>query len=77
MELKNDIASPLTAPIATLITSSRRSVVLAGRRWSETSGLGHSSPVTSSGHVAPFEEPELFPEELRAFFRALREAATG
>ena len=28
------------------------------------------------GHFAPFEEPELYAEELRAFFRPYREAAT-
>jgi len=26
------------------------------------------------GHFAPFEEPELYPEELRAFFRPYRAA---
>jgi pimeloyl-ACP methyl ester carboxylesterase len=29
------------------------------------------------GHFAPFEEPELYAEELRAFFRPYRAAATG
>jgi hypothetical protein len=28
-------------------------------------------------HFAPFEEPELYAEELRAFFRPYRAAATG
>jgi hypothetical protein len=28
------------------------------------------------GHFAPFEEPELYAEELRAFFRPYRTAAT-
>jgi len=29
------------------------------------------------GHFAPFEEPELYAQELRAFFRPYRAAATG
>jgi pimeloyl-ACP methyl ester carboxylesterase len=29
------------------------------------------------GHFAPFEEPELYAEELRAFFRPYRAAAAG
>jgi hypothetical protein len=29
------------------------------------------------GHFAPFEEPELYAEELRAFFRPYREVATS
>ena len=29
------------------------------------------------GHFAPFEEPGLYAEELRAFFRPYREAATS
>ncbi len=29
------------------------------------------------GHFAPFEEPELYAQELRAFFRPYRTAATG
>ena len=29
------------------------------------------------GHFAPFEEPEIYAEELRAFFRPYRSAATG
>jgi len=29
------------------------------------------------GHFAPFEEPELYAEEPRAFFRPYRAAATG
>jgi pimeloyl-ACP methyl ester carboxylesterase len=29
------------------------------------------------GHFAPFEEPELYAEELRAFFRPYRAVATG
>jgi hypothetical protein len=29
------------------------------------------------GHFAPFEEPELYAEELHAFFRPYRAAATG
>jgi pimeloyl-ACP methyl ester carboxylesterase len=29
------------------------------------------------GHFAPFEEPELYAAELRAFFRPYRAAAAG
>ena len=36
-----------------------------------------ASPTNCGGHFAPFEEPELYAEELRAFFRPYRAATPG
>ncbi|WP_327064795.1 epoxide hydrolase family protein [Kitasatospora sp. NBC_01302] len=48
------------------------------RAWLErTTNLVHLSEPARGGHFAPFEEPERYAEELRAFFRPYRAAATG
>ena len=48
------------------------------RPWLEGTAnvVGVTEPARG-GHFAPFEEPELYAEELRAFFRPYRAAATG
>jgi pimeloyl-ACP methyl ester carboxylesterase len=53
-------------------------VVLPPRAWLErmTNVVRVSEP-ERGGHFAPFEEPELYAAELRAFFRPYRAAATG
>ena len=38
--------------------------------------LSHFAEMPRGGHFAPFEEPELYAEELRAFFRPYRRAAS-
>jgi pimeloyl-ACP methyl ester carboxylesterase len=46
------------------------------RAWLErTSNLVRMTELPRGGHFAPFEEPELYAEELRAFFRPYRAAA--
>ncbi|MFE2109497.1 epoxide hydrolase family protein [Kitasatospora sp. NPDC059463] len=48
------------------------------RAWLErTTNLVHLSEPARGGHFAPFEEPELYAQELRTFFRPYREAASG
>jgi pimeloyl-ACP methyl ester carboxylesterase len=48
------------------------------RAWLErTTNLVRVTELPRGGHFAPFEEPELYAEELRAFFRPYRAAATG
>ncbi|MET8699726.1 epoxide hydrolase family protein [Kitasatospora sp. NPDC004723] len=48
------------------------------RAWLErTTNLVHLSEPARGGHFAPFEEPELYAEELRTFFRPYRAAAQG
>jgi pimeloyl-ACP methyl ester carboxylesterase len=46
------------------------------RAWLErTANLVRMTELPRGGHFAPFEEPELYAEELRAFFRPYRAAA--
>jgi len=48
-------------------------VVLMPRRWAERYyDLRRWTVMPSGGHFAPFEEPELLVEDVRAFFRPLR-----
>ena len=48
------------------------------RAWLErTANVVRVTEPAHGGHFAPFEEPELYAEELRAFFRPYRVAATG
>ncbi|MFC8194465.1 epoxide hydrolase family protein [Streptomyces sp. NPDC057298] len=55
----------------------RGDVVRPPRAWLErTANVVHMSEPERGGHFAPFEEPELYAEELRAFFRPYRAAAT-
>ncbi|MFD8791838.1 epoxide hydrolase family protein [Streptomyces vinaceus] len=51
-------------------------VVRPPRAWLErTANVVYATEPPRGGHFAPFEEPELYAEELRAFFRPYREAA--
>ncbi|MFF7636263.1 epoxide hydrolase family protein [Kitasatospora sp. NPDC008050] len=53
-------------------------VVRPPRAWLErTTNLVHLNEPARGGHFAAFEEPELYAEELRTFFRPYRAAATG
>jgi pimeloyl-ACP methyl ester carboxylesterase len=53
----------------------RGDVLRPPREWLErTTNLVHLSEPARGGHFAPFEEPELYAEELRAFFRPYRAA---
>ncbi|MFF1273009.1 epoxide hydrolase family protein [Streptomyces marokkonensis] len=55
----------------------RGDVVRPPRAWLErTANVVHVSEPPRGGHFAPFEEPQLYAEELRAFFRPYR-AAVG
>jgi pimeloyl-ACP methyl ester carboxylesterase len=48
------------------------------RAWLErTANVVRVTEPSRGGHFAPFEEPELYAEELRAFFRPYRAAVTG
>ena len=49
-------------------------VLLMPRRWAESHyNLKRWTEMPSGGHFAPMEEPELLVEDIRAFFRPLRE----
>ena len=53
-------------------------VVRPPRAWLErTANAVRVTEPPRGGHFAPFEEPELYAEELRAFFRPYRTAASG
>jgi len=53
-------------------------VVRPPRAWLErTTNVVRVTEPARGGHFAAFEEPELYAEELRAFFRPYRAAATG
>ncbi|MER6388704.1 epoxide hydrolase [Streptomyces sp. NPDC001523] len=56
----------------------RGDVVRPPRAWLErTTNVVRVTEPARGGHFAPFEEPELYAEELRAFFRPYRAAAQG
>jgi pimeloyl-ACP methyl ester carboxylesterase len=53
-------------------------IVRPPRAWLErTANVVRVTEPARGGHFAPFEEPELYAEELRAFFRPYRAVATG
>jgi pimeloyl-ACP methyl ester carboxylesterase len=53
-------------------------IVRPPRAWLErTTNVVRVTEPARGGHFAPFEEPELYAEELRAFFRPYRAMATG
>ncbi|MEU9414471.1 epoxide hydrolase [Streptomyces sp. NPDC048272] len=53
-------------------------IVRPPRAWLErTANVVRVTEPARGGHFAPFEEPELYAEELRAFFRPYRAAETG
>ena len=53
-------------------------IVRPPRAWLErTANVVRVTEPAYGGHFAPFEAPELYAEELRAFFRPYRAAATG
>lgn len=55
----------------------RGDIVRPPRAWLErTANAVFVTEPARGGHFAPFEEPELYAEELRAFFRPYRPAAT-
>ncbi|GAA3707717.1 epoxide hydrolase [Streptomyces tremellae] len=54
----------------------RGDIVRPPRAWLErTTNLVHLTEPARGGHFAPYEEPELYAEELRTFFRPYRSAA--
>ncbi|WP_307123430.1 epoxide hydrolase family protein [Streptomyces sp. B1I3] len=56
----------------------RGDILRPPQAWLErTANVVHLTEPARGGHFAPFEEPELYAEELRAFFRPYRAAAKG
>ena len=53
-------------------------IIRPPRRWLErTANVVRVTEPASGGHFAPFEEPELYAQELRAFFRPYRAGTAG
>jgi pimeloyl-ACP methyl ester carboxylesterase len=53
-------------------------IVRPPRAWLErTTNVVRVTEPARGGHFAPFEEPELYAEELRTFFRPYRATAAG
>jgi len=53
-------------------------IIRPPRAWLErTANVVRVTEPIRGGHFAPFEEPELYAQELRDFFRPYRTAATG
>jgi pimeloyl-ACP methyl ester carboxylesterase len=50
-----------------------RDIAIPPRSWADrTSNIVHWTDMPRGGHFGPFEEPELYAEDLRAFFRPYR-----
>ena len=51
-----------------------REIVTPVRRWMDVnfSNIQHWSEMAKGGHFAAFEQPALFVDDVRAFFRKLR-----
>ncbi|MEU6539345.1 hypothetical protein [Streptomyces sp. NPDC047000] len=55
----------------------RGGIVRPPRVWLERTNVVRITGPAHGGHAAPYEEPEPYAEELRAFFRPYRTAAPG
>jgi pimeloyl-ACP methyl ester carboxylesterase len=64
--------SPISVPTGCSIFP--KEILRPSRRWAERrfSDLRHWNELDRGGHFAAFEQPELFADELRAFFRHVR-----
>jgi pimeloyl-ACP methyl ester carboxylesterase len=64
--------SPIAVPAGCSIFP--KEIFRLSRRWAETrfTDLRHYNEPDKGGHFAAFEQPELFVQELRAFFRTVR-----
>jgi pimeloyl-ACP methyl ester carboxylesterase len=65
-------AEPVTVPSGCSVFP--KEIVRPSRRWTEKrfTDLRHWNELDKGGHFAAFEQPELFVEELRTFFRTVR-----
>jgi pimeloyl-ACP methyl ester carboxylesterase len=61
-------------PIPTGVSQFPKEIVSASRRWAERvyTDIRHWNELDRGGHFAAFEEPDLFVDEIRAFFRHVR-----
>ena len=64
--------APVTVPVG--VSMFPKEISRPSRRWAEPrfSDIRHWNELDRGGHFAAFEQPELFVEELRTFFRLVR-----
>jgi pimeloyl-ACP methyl ester carboxylesterase len=63
--------SPVTVPTGVAIFP--KELIRPSRRWAEKRyNVVHWSEKDRGGHFAAFEQPELYVDEVRTFFRAFR-----
>jgi pimeloyl-ACP methyl ester carboxylesterase len=64
----------LSVPIPTGVSQFPKEIVSASRRWAERvyTDIRYWNELDRGGHFAAFEEPDLFVDEIRAFFRQVR-----
>ena len=81
IRMYRDAAADPAGPAPAARRGPERVRVLRGRHRPAAAGLGRAhanvvrwSELPRGGHFAPLEEPELYVEELRAFFRPYRDA---
>jgi pimeloyl-ACP methyl ester carboxylesterase len=61
-------------PVPAGVASFPKEIIKAPRKWAERryTDLRHWTDMPRGGHFAAFEQPELFVEDVRAFFRLVR-----
>ena len=66
------VADPVTVPSGMSIFP--KELFRASRRWADHrySDIRHWNELDTGGHFAAFEQPALFVDEVRAFFREVR-----
>ncbi len=71
----NSFAGRGRVELPTGVASFPKEVLPAPRRWAEAGyNLTHWTPMPRGGHFAAFEQPELFVDDVRAFFATVRSA---
>jgi pimeloyl-ACP methyl ester carboxylesterase len=67
---------PFKVTIPTGVAVFPKEIVTPVRRWMEASytSIQHWSEMPKGGHFAAFEQPELFVQEVRSFFRTVRKS---
>jgi hypothetical protein len=64
----------VTVPIPTGVSQFPREILVAPRGWAERiyTDIRYWNELDRGGHFAAFEEPDLFVDEIRTFFREVR-----
>lgn len=67
-------SGPVVVPIPSGVSQFPKEIFSASRRWAERNytDIRYWNELDRGGHFAAFEEPDLYVEEVRAFFRQIR-----